>query len=136
MSAIQDVARVVDVEDETTSEAGHREVIDIMALRASCPQFRILVIGKANAGKTTILHKVCNATPETKPIVYDHRGKKLRKSWFKKPTSQRGEHNIEYQITFPGSHFIFHDSRGFESGSVEEMEIVRNFLKERSDHGS
>ncbi|KDQ59352.1 hypothetical protein JAAARDRAFT_127458 [Jaapia argillacea MUCL 33604] len=107
-----------------------------MALRASCPQFRILIIGKANAGKTTILHKVCNATPKTKPIVYDQHGNEVH-FYFGvgelTPTAQRGEHDIEHQITYPGSHFIFHDSRGFESGSVEEMQTVRNFLKERSD---
>jgi stage III sporulation protein SpoIIIAA len=44
-------------------------------IRAECPQFRILIIGKANAGKTTILRKVCNAKPDEKPIVYDAEGK-------------------------------------------------------------
>ena len=42
-----------------------------------CPQFHILIIGKANAGKTTILRKVCNAKPDAKPIVYDAEGKKV-----------------------------------------------------------
>jgi len=46
-------------------------------IRRQCRQFRILVIGKANAGKTTILRKVCNAKPDAKPIVYDGEGKKL-----------------------------------------------------------
>jgi septin family protein len=46
-------------------------------IRDRCPQFRILVIGKANAGKTTILRKVCNATPDAKPIIYDAEGKKI-----------------------------------------------------------
>ncbi|KDQ52738.1 hypothetical protein JAAARDRAFT_702142 [Jaapia argillacea MUCL 33604] len=132
MSAIQEVSRVINADDNGPS-VPRSGAIDIMALRASCPQFRILVIGKANAGKTTILHKVCNATPETKPIVYDQNGKEAF-SAFQKPTAERGEHNIEHQITYPGSHFIFHDSRGFESGSEGEMEAVRNFLKERSDH--
>ena len=47
-------------------------------IRAQCPQFRILIIGKANAGKTTILRKVCNAKPDVKPIVYDAEGKEVR----------------------------------------------------------
>jgi ABC-type cobalamin/Fe3+-siderophores transport system ATPase subunit len=47
-------------------------------IRAECPQFRILIIGKANAGKTTILRKVCNAKPDAKPIVYDAKGKEVR----------------------------------------------------------
>jgi GTPase SAR1 family protein len=45
--------------------------------RAECPQFRILIIGKANAGKTTILRKVCNAKPDAKPIIYDAEGKEI-----------------------------------------------------------
>ena len=47
-------------------------------IRIECPQFRILIIGKANAGKTTILRKVCNAKPDAKPIVYDVEGKEVR----------------------------------------------------------
>ena len=48
-------------------------------IRRECPQFRILIIGKANAGKTTILRKVCNAKPDAKPIVYDAEGKKVKR---------------------------------------------------------
>ena len=41
-----------------------------------CPHFRILVIGRANAGKTTILEKVCGVAGGTKPIiVYDQESK-------------------------------------------------------------
>ena len=46
-------------------------------IRAECPQFRILIIGKANAGKTTILRKVCNAKPDAKLIVYDAEGNEI-----------------------------------------------------------
>jgi len=47
-------------------------------IRARCPQFRILIIGKANAGKTTILRKVCNAKPDARPIVYDAEGREVQ----------------------------------------------------------
>ena len=40
-----------------------------------CPHFRILIIGRANAGKTTILEKVCGVAKGTKPIIYDKDGK-------------------------------------------------------------
>ena len=50
------------------------------AIRAKCPQFRILIIGKANAGKTTILRKVCNVKPDAKPIVYDAEGEEVRQA--------------------------------------------------------
>ncbi len=40
-----------------------------------CPHFRILIIGRANAGKTTILEKVCGVQQGTKPIIHDKDGK-------------------------------------------------------------
>ena len=49
-------------------------------IRDECPQFRILIIGKANAGKTTILRKVCNAKPDAQPIVYDAKGKEVKQA--------------------------------------------------------
>ncbi len=42
-----------------------------------CPHFRILVIGRANAEKTTILEKVCGVAQGTKPIIYDQNGAEL-----------------------------------------------------------
>jgi len=52
--------------------------LDATAIRRECSQFRVLIIGKANAGKTTILRKVCNAKPDAKPIVYDPEGKEVQ----------------------------------------------------------
>ena len=40
-----------------------------------CPHFCILIIGRANAGKTTILEKVCGVQQGTKPIIYNQDGK-------------------------------------------------------------
>ena len=40
-----------------------------------CPHFRILIIGRANAGKTTILEKVCGVARGTTPTIYDKDGK-------------------------------------------------------------
>ena len=45
--------------------------------RYLCPHFHILVIGRANAGKTTILEKVCGVAKGTKPIIYDKDGKSV-----------------------------------------------------------
>ena len=39
-------------------------------------RFRILVIGRANAGKTTILKKICDSTEN--PEIYDDKGNKVR----------------------------------------------------------
>jgi septin family protein len=38
-------------------------------------RFRILVVGRANAGKTTLLQKVCNTTE--KPLIFDGKGNKV-----------------------------------------------------------
>ena len=40
-------------------------------------------------------------------------------------------HDIEHQVTYPGSNFIFHDSRGFESGSTDELEIAWKFIEKK-----
>ena len=44
---------------------------------------------------------------------------------------QRGIHDIEHQITYEGSNFIFHDSQGFESGAKEEIEVVWDFIAKK-----
>jgi hypothetical protein len=45
---------------------------------------------------------------------------------------QRGIHDIEHEITYDGSNFIFHDSEGFESGAKEEIEVVWDFIEKKS----
>ena len=44
-------------------------------LRAKYTHFRILVIGRANAGKTTVLKRVCNTTED--PCIYDEENHNL-----------------------------------------------------------
>jgi hypothetical protein len=46
---------------------------------------------------------------------------------------QRGEHSIEHELIF-SSHdgYVFHDSRGFEAGSEDELQIVQDFVRRRS----
>ena len=43
--------------------------LDPYDFRAKYNYFRILVIGRANAGKTTLLQRVCNTTED--PCIYD-----------------------------------------------------------------
>jgi hypothetical protein len=45
---------------------------------------------------------------------------------------KRGIHDIEHEITYDGSNFIFHDSQGFESGAKEEIEVVWDFIEKKS----
>ena len=48
---------------------------DPYLLRARYTSFRILVISRANAGKTTLLQRVCNTTED--PCIYDENNKNL-----------------------------------------------------------
>ncbi|KAG0693188.1 hypothetical protein DFH29DRAFT_816619 [Suillus ampliporus] len=111
--------------DETTSTQNVHQALpmasmDPQRLRETIGRFRILILGRANAGKTTILQKVCNTTEN--PEIYDTKGDK------------RGNHNIRNEMVFksnPG--FGFFDSCGFEAGSEEEFEDMKNFLSERAN---
>ena len=52
----------------------------VIDLRSKCRHFRILVIGRANSGKTTLLKKVCNSVED--PEIFDPSGKKVRGSYY------------------------------------------------------
>jgi hypothetical protein len=46
---------------------------------------------------------------------------------------QRGEHDIENELTFTKHDgYIFHDSRGFEAGDEKELKVVQDFVRRRS----
>ena len=49
---------------------------DAFDAREKYHHFRILVIGRVNAGKTTLLKRVCNTTEE--PCIYDERKNLVR----------------------------------------------------------
>ncbi|KAI9456010.1 GTP-binding protein [Lactarius psammicola] len=84
-------------------------------------QFRVLIIGRANAGKTSILQRVCDTTDS--PIIY--RGRK-----------KRGEHSIDDELVFSNHKgYVFHGSRGIESGSTEELEILQEFIRRKCGGG-
>ncbi|KAI6124326.1 hypothetical protein EV401DRAFT_2207819 [Pisolithus croceorrhizus] len=93
-------------------------------------RFRVLIMGRANAGKTTILQRVCNSTDQ--PEIVDGEGKKLDLTVVQ-GSMTRGYHNIESGLIFrstPG--FVFHDSCGFEAGSEEQFNIVMEFVRDRA----
>ncbi|KAG1810391.1 GTP-binding protein [Suillus plorans] len=99
--------------------------MDPSQIRERIGRFRILVIGRANAGKTTILQRVCSTREN--PEIYNSAGEKVG------ITMLRGLHNIENEMVFksnPG--FRFHDSRGFEAGGESEFKMVKAFIADRS----
>jgi hypothetical protein len=47
---------------------------------------------------------------------------------------QRGVHNIADELVFDSNpRFVFHDSRGIEAGTTEEMESIQAFISERAN---
>jgi hypothetical protein len=126
------------------------------------PRFRVLVIGRANAGKTTILQRVCDTTES--PTIY-RRGKDGRREKVRGPNFvcesdltadqvkldpstgvsdsyfllvcpltwyQRGEHVIDDELVFSNhTGYVFHDSRGIESGGTEELETLKEFIRRK-----
>ena len=104
MSAVNEEARA-SIDDLPFREGA----LNADAIRRERPQFRILIIGKANAGKTTILRKVCNAKPDAKPIVYDLEGKVVQQVPTKVPL--RIAQPWQKLTKFLGSHNDSHGSR-------------------------
>ncbi|KAG2748413.1 hypothetical protein P692DRAFT_20833669 [Suillus brevipes Sb2] len=99
-------------------------------LREMIGRFRVLIIGRANAGKTTILQKVCNTTDD--PEIYDTKGEKIDDAVVKS-SIKRGNHDIQNEMVFKSSPgFLFHDSCGFEAGSEEEFENMKKFISEHA----
>ncbi|KAG2086074.1 uncharacterized protein F5147DRAFT_781780 [Suillus discolor] len=104
--------------------------MDPSKIREKIGRFRILIIGRANAGKTTILQRVCNTRDQ--PEIYNTDGEKIDLEVL---TASRGcrLHDIENEMVFrsnPG--LIFHDSWGFKAGGESEFDKVKAFITERS----
>ncbi|KAG1816645.1 GTP-binding protein [Suillus variegatus] len=112
--------------------------MDPSKIREKIGRFRILVIGRANAGKTTILQRVCKTRDN--PEIHNSAGKKVDITMLvggcrcrELTCSQRGLHDIENETVFrsnPG--FVFHDSCGFEAGGESEFIKVKAFITDRS----
>ncbi|KAG1731661.1 GTP-binding protein [Suillus paluster] len=106
--------------------------VDPQNLRETFGRFRVLILGRANAGKTTILQKVCNTAEN--PEIYNAKGDKVWDIMHALMGAQRGNHDIRNEMVFksnPG--FVFHDSCGFEAGSAEEFEDMKRFISERAN---
>ncbi|KAI9464868.1 GTP-binding protein [Boletus coccyginus] len=93
-------------------------------------KFRVLIVGRANAGKTSILQRVCETTES--PKIYRVRGH-TREEIHLDPTTERGNHHIEDELVFTNHDgYVFHDSCGFEAGHEDELRIVQDFVREKA----
>ncbi|KAH9013408.1 GTP-binding protein [Lactarius pseudohatsudake] len=91
--------------------------------RAPKIEFRVLIIGRANAGKTSILQRICETTES--PTIY-RRGD----DW--DSNEERGEHSIDDELVFSNhTGYVFHDSCGIESGCTKELEVLREFIRRK-----
>ncbi|KAF9505100.1 hypothetical protein BS47DRAFT_1354342 [Hydnum rufescens UP504] len=97
--------------------------------RDSDKRFRVLILGPANAGKTTLLERLTDSPAGAATVTRN--GKRVNE--VPRGYDQRGIHNIDDEITYASNPaFIFHDSGGFEAGGVEELEAVWKFIRKRS----
>ncbi|KAF8132783.1 hypothetical protein EV363DRAFT_1583172 [Boletus edulis] len=100
-------------------------------IRNKFGRFRILIVGRANAGKTSILQKICNTTES--PEIYDGKGNKIDPSQVE-GSMGRGIHDIENELIFRSNDkFIFHDSQGFEAGRKDEFVRMKKFIADRAN---
>ncbi|KAI5987036.1 hypothetical protein EDD15DRAFT_2372774 [Pisolithus albus] len=118
--------------EESTSSGAEYHLDPELARKymANIKQFRILIMGRANAGKTTILQRVCNTTDN--PEIFDGNRNKIESN-IVRGMLERGHHNIEHELVFssnPG--FVFHDSCGFEAGSAGQFDEMKNFVVDRA----
>ncbi|KAL4064751.1 hypothetical protein V8B97DRAFT_1288768 [Scleroderma yunnanense] len=108
----------------------HMDPADVRKHFDRIGHFRILVIGRANAGKTTLLQRLSNSIEL--PEIFNSKGERINPTTVQ-GSLERGYHNIDDELIFrsnPG--FIFHDSRGFETGSEDELKMMKDFLTDRA----
>jgi len=92
-------------------------------------RFRILVVGRAKAGKTTILRRVSNTRTVEAPEIFDDQGNKIDPS-----RVEHGVHDVEHEMIFGGNgNFVFHDSQGFEAGREDEFVKLKAFIADRTN---
>ncbi|KAH9169761.1 GTP-binding protein, partial [Lactarius sanguifluus] len=109
--------------------------MDTQQIRRQVPKirFRVLIVGRANAGKTSILQRLCETTES--PIVYWGKEEVRRPTIYLRVLSHcgsRGEHTIDDELVFSNHDgYVFHDSWGIESGGSEELQTLQAFIRRK-----
>ncbi|KAF8549884.1 hypothetical protein OG21DRAFT_1488196 [Imleria badia] len=80
----------------------------------ACSQFRLLIIGNAGVGKSSLINKVFGVDDVNTS------------------TNTRGAANIDQEFVSPkNERFVVHDSLGFEAGDERNIAIVKDFVARR-----
>ncbi|KZP15872.1 hypothetical protein FIBSPDRAFT_832298 [Athelia psychrophila] len=83
-----------------------------------CPRFRILVIGKSGAGKSSLINTAFRVQQDDGQANVANMA--------------AGVHDINREIICKANQqFVLHDSQGFEGGEANNLAIVQTFLKDR-----
>ncbi|KAG1797966.1 hypothetical protein EV424DRAFT_1441295 [Suillus variegatus] len=105
---------VVDFSENTSTEIKLLPTTSGMIER--CPRFRILVIGKVGVGKSSLIDHVFGVGTNT-TVAHN----------------QPGEADIDREfISSHNDKFVLHDSKGFEPGEEDNLNLVRDFINRRS----
>ncbi|KIK55646.1 hypothetical protein GYMLUDRAFT_1017494 [Collybiopsis luxurians FD-317 M1] len=102
-----------------------------LKVKEYCPRIRILVIGRRNAGKTTLLQKVARNSVGT--VIIRNKEGKLVGSTLTCSIQQSSLHTSTKFSYYSDEDYVFHDSRGVEAGFEEELNIVKEFIKNKQE---
>ncbi|KAF4450458.1 hypothetical protein F53441_6457 [Fusarium austroafricanum] len=89
---------------------------DMQLTASGVKAFRILVCGKTGVGKSTLINKVFGVEMTDESLSYD-----------------QGVHDINVAFESPKHPgLLIHDSRGWQAGSDDELDLIAKFLRHRA----